>query len=277
MKIGVIFPPHRPEALHCALKTAEVFERFHVACYTEENCLAALPGSLPLSEGGHMDAYVSIGGDGTLLRTARTSAATGTPLLGVNTGRLGFLTEASPQYLEVAIEAMLSGHYHLDVRTMLTTQLEGIGEWSALNDVIVTRAGHARLLKMTLEVDGETAGRYMADGLIVSTPTGSTGYSLSAGGPIVAPQVECMTITPVCAHSLVHRPLVVSADVKIAIRLEPDEETHARLEADGQICTLLKAGQVIHVSRHPDRVNLIRLRKLDFFSRVRSKLSEIEL
>lgn len=195
------------------------------------------------------------------------------PLLGINTGRLGFLTEVAPDEMERVLPALLEGRYSIDERSMLQVSVKGVGDWAVLNDAVVTRAGYARLIRMRLFIGEQEAACYMADGLIVSTPTGSTGYSLSAGGPVVSPHVDCMLITPVCDHSLVNRPLVVPGGVSIRIELDQDEEMQARLQADGQTCADLRSGSAVCLSRAAQTVKLVRMDDLRFFNRVRTKLS----
>ena len=273
MMIGLILPPHRADAVARALQTVAVLNRLGASFCTEAECLPLLPGARLMDRSAFPDLLISIGGDGTLLRAAKTAAALDIPLLGINTGRVGFLTETAPDDIEQVLPALLRGEYELDERAMLRASVEGLGEWTVLNDAIVTRAGYARLIRMHLFVQGQEAACYMADGLIVSTPTGSTGYSLSAGGPVVSPHVDCMLITPVCDHSLVHRPLVVPGGASIRIQLEEDEEMQARLQADGQTCAALPGGCSVCLRRADQTVKLVRMNSLRFFSRVRTKLS----
>ena len=273
MTIGLILPHHRADAVSRALRGIELLTALGASVCAEEECLPLLPGTEPLTEAERVDAFLSIGGDGTLLRAAKLSAARDVPLLGINTGRLGFLTEVTPDDMEAVLPAFLEGRYQLDTRSMLEASVDGLGTWTALNDAIVSRAGYARLIKMRLFINGQEAAAYMADGLIVCTPTGSTGYSLSAGGPVVSPHVDCMLVTPVCDHSLVHRPLVVPGSASIRIELGEDEEMQARLEADGQTCAALKGGCSLRLRRSEQCVKLVRMDSLRFFSRVREKLS----
>ncbi len=217
------------------------------------------------------EAILSVGGDGTLLRANTLSMQLDLPLLGVNVGRVGFLAELEMDQLEKAFEKLANDDYSLQERMMLKIALDGRRSY-ALNDVVVSRGGYARLIGMDAFVDEDLVGHFIADGLIVSTPTGSTGYSLSAGGPIICPEVECMLLTPVCAHSLQHRPVITSAAQTVSIRLV--DASQAMVSVDGQENFTLLAGQTLTVTRASRPARFIRLEPRSFFSTIRIKLSE---
>lgn len=216
-------------------------------------------------------AILSVGGDGTLLRANSLSMQLDLPLLGVNIGRVGFLAELEMDQLEKAFEKLAGNEYTIQERMMLKLSL-GDQTAYALNDVVVSRGGYARLIGMDAYVDQDLVGHFIADGLIVSTPTGSTGYSLSAGGPIICPEVECMLLTPVCAHSLQHRPVVTSASQTVVIRLT--EAVQAMVSVDGQEIFTLHANQALTVTRASRPARFVRLEPRSFFSTIRIKLSE---
>lgn len=216
-------------------------------------------------------AILSVGGDGTLLRANSLSMQLDLPLLGVNIGRVGFLAELEMDQLEKAFEKLAGDEYTIQERMMLKLSL-GDQTAYALNDVVVSRGGYARLIGMDAYVDQDLVGHFIADGLIVSTPTGSTGYSLSAGGPIICPEVECMLLTPVCAHSLQHRPVVTSASQTVVIRLT--EAVQAMVSVDGQEIFTLHANQALTVTRASRPARFVRLEPRSFFSTIRIKLSE---
>lgn len=218
------------------------------------------------------EAIVAVGGDGTLLRANQEAVAAGVPLLGINVGHIGFLVEAELCQLAEAARRLKTGEYAIERRMMLEAARENGQRFTALNDVVVSRGGYTRLIAMEARVDGDLIGRYVADGVIVSSPTGSTGYSLSAGGPIVCPQVDCMLITPICAHSLQHRPVVTGAEQTITLLLE--QELQAQLEIDGQRAGTLGGGERITLSRARQQAQLIRFGEPSFFTRIRYKLSE---
>ncbi|MDD5897460.1 MAG: NAD(+)/NADH kinase [Clostridia bacterium] len=222
-------------------------------------------------ESSGCEAILSVGGDGTLLRANSLSMQLDLPLLGVNIGRVGFLAELEMDQLEKAFEKLAGDEYTVQERMMLKLSL-GDQTAYALNDVVVSRGGYARLIGMDAYVDQDLVGHFIADGLIVSTPTGSTGYSLSAGGPIICPEVECMLLTPVCAHSLQHRPVVTSALQTVVIRLT--ETVQAMVSVDGQEIFTLHANQALTVTRASRPARFVRLEPRSFFSTIRIKLSE---
>jgi NAD+ kinase len=228
---------------------------------------------------GRADVLVVLGGDGTILRAARTAAPHGIPILGVNLGGFGFLAEVSDRKVGEALVRLLEGDYRLDERMMLRAQIlrrdKAAKEFIALNDFVVTKSGYARLLRVRTEVNGEHLATYLADGLIVATPTGSTAYSLSAGGPIVHPDVDVIVLTPISAHTLNARAVVVSGSDVIRIRVHPvgAPPPPAVLTVDGQEGFPLEPDDEVRVERSPHPARLIRLGRDGFYSRLRAKLS----
>lgn len=217
---------------------------------------------------------VVLGGDGTLLAAARAVARAGIPVLGVNLGSLGFLTEVPLADLYPTLEALDQNQCGTEPRSMLACRLwrEGkcVAEYHALNDVVVNKGAIARLADFDLYINQDFVSNYKADGLIVATPTGSTAYSLAAGGPILVPSVEGLVVTPVSPHALTHRPLVVRDSVEITIVVKAAEE-HAFLSVDGQVGMPLMQGDrvICHKSEH--HVHLLRMKKT-FFDVLRTKL-----
>ena len=208
---------------------------------------------------------VVFGGDGTILRTARAAAPQAIPILGVNLGAFGFLAEVNGPDVETALRRLLAGDYQLDERMMLQARVERSAptaqEFIALNDIVLTKSGYARLVKLDTHVNGEHLATHLADGLIVATPTGSTAYSLSAGGPIVHPAVDGIVLTPICAHTLNSRAVLVSGGDTIAIRVEPvgTAPPPPILTVDGQEGFPLRIGDEVRVARSPHRTRLVRL------------------
>lgn len=217
------------------------------------------------------DAIVAVGGDGTLLRANAAAVPLGLPVLGINVGRVGFLAELELEQLKDAVIRIAKDDYAIDTRMMLRAS---VGKWErlALNDVVLSRGGYSRLIGINAWVDGDQIGRFIADGVIVATPTGSTGYSLSAGGPIVCPEVSCMLLTPICAHSLQHRPVVTSASQTITIRL--DGEHDAMLSIDGMEPTRFGGGDSLTITCAKEHARFIRLAPGSFFNTIQYKLSE---
>lgn len=274
MRVGLVVRQQLGSAQEYASRASALLQRLGAQVMIEEDSPVSLPEALPFSRSGAApEVIVSLGGDGTILRGVQYALKWDVPLLGVNLGRKGFLAEIEPQGLEEALTRLIHQEYTLEERPLLSVTFDGL-RWLALNDVVVSRGGFARLIGVTTLVNGEMAGRYLADGVIVTTPTGSTGYSLSAGGPIVSPGVDCMVVTPVCAHSLQHRPCVVSGSSAIRLELDSDEEQTACLQVDGQNRAELTAGMAVQISRAAERVRFIRMQPEQFFRLVRNKLTE---
>lgn len=221
------------------------------------------------------DVVVVLGGDGTLLAAARAFALTGTPLLSVNLGSLGFLTEVPLSDLYATLEAWCAGCGIIDERSLMHSEMictDGPGhEWDALNDVVVAKGTIARMADFTVEIDGQLVATFRADGIIVSTPTGSTAYNLAAAGPIVMPQVNCMVVTPICPHLLTIRPIVVPGDAAISIEVVGvPNETY--LTVDGQEAFPIHVGDKVVCRRSQHSVKLLRLQPNGLFNVLRSKL-----
>jgi len=213
---------------------------------------------------------VTIGGDGTLLRAAQIAAPHGIPLLGINTGRLGFLTEMDGR--DAALQRLpeiLRAGFQIDERCAVQAEVHGRTHF-ALNDVVVTRTA-PHMTPFGLYIDGKEAAHVPADGIVVATPTGSTAYSLSAGGPIVAPSVDAFIVTALLPHTLFSRPLVVPARSTIVIVCDA-ETSGVALEADGQVVDRLHPGERVTVSRYPIPVRFARREPLDFFALLEGKL-----
>jgi NAD+ kinase len=239
-------------------------------------------GATPLDlEREPVDLLVALGGDGTLLRGARLVAGRGIPVLGVTLGRLGFLTSTAEEQIEEGVGQVLDGKGEVERRFTLRARVFNAGSLrgrplSALNDIVVHKPGAARVTPIDLSVgegeDRDEVGSFAADGVILATPTGSTAYSMSAGGPIIVPGMECTVITAICPHSLAVRPLVVPASTTITVRpLDPTHEL--QLTVDGQVERMLKAGEEIVVDRGEHDVLLVRLPGQTFFGTMRRKLN----
>ncbi|MBQ2952770.1 MAG: NAD(+)/NADH kinase [Clostridia bacterium] len=274
MRIGLMVHGRREDAVSRAKQAAEYLLARGVTVTAEDDAAALLgPEVMPFSQAHGADFIVALGGDGTLLRGAQYALRWDAALLGVNMGRVGFLAEVEPEGLEAALDAVMTGQYRTELRPLLEVRCGQKG-WYALNDVVISRGGYSRLITIDALVDGDSTGRYVADGLIVATPTGSTGYSLSAGGPVISPRVDCMVITPICAHTLQHRPCVVHGGANIRLRLCEEDVQRATLEVDGQTCQELQGGMQVDVHKDERALRLIRLRQTRFFQTVRGKLTE---
>jgi NAD+ kinase len=229
-----------------------------------------------LEDATSIDALITLGGDGTLLRGARLIDGATVPILGVNLGRLGFLTTCGTEDLEAALRLLASGKFVAEARMALhAVAVDASGsnrqEWRAMNDFVVHKGGFARVVRVGISVNDESIGTYAADGVIVSTPTGSTAYSLSAGGPVVVPTVESILLTPISAHALGVRPLIVPPDAEVSIDTSQSSEA-LMVTVDGQVGTDLVPGEMLIVRRASNPVHIIRLPGTSFFDRMRAKL-----
>jgi NAD+ kinase len=223
-----------------------------------------------------VQALITLGGDGTLLRGARFLNGNPAPILGINMGRLGFLTSCSGEDFEDGVRRFAKGDFVSESRMALASAAldrDGVqqSEWLSLNDVVLHKGGFARVVKLSVFVDDEPIGTYSADGLIISTPTGSTGYSLSAGGPIVVPTVESIVLTPVSPHTLAIRPLVLPPTSQVKVRADDGPE-ELLVTVDGQVGTTFTGGETLVVRRAPKSVQIVRFPGTTFFTRMRRKM-----
>jgi NAD+ kinase len=218
---------------------------------------------------------VVLGGDGTLIHAARLLHGKAVPILGINMGSLGFLTEIPRQDMWPVLADVLEGRFQTDLRLKLTCRLYRDGQLvvddEVLNDLVINKGALARIADHEMSVDGQYVTTYKSDGVIVATPTGSTAYSLSAGGPIVHPVVDCMVVTPICSHALTQRPIVVPSERTIHFDLKGATED-VYLTLDGKVGHILRPGDRIEVHRSPNRVLLVRNPKMGFFAILRQKL-----
>lgn len=220
------------------------------------------------------DLVVALGGDGTVLRAAQLAHAADALLLGVNLGTLGYLTEVEAAAAAPAIGAILDGAFEIEDRMMLSCELADGGSgrhFVGLNEVLVERASSRRLVRLQVSVGGEALAAFNADGVIVATPTGSTAYALSAGGPIVSPRASCLVVAPVNAHMIFARPFVLAPDEEVEVALGGSDQ-HASLVLDGHHGSEIASGAVVRVKRHPRALRLVRLSGPGFVERLRVKL-----
>lgn len=223
-----------------------------------------------------VDALLTLGGDGTLLRGARALDGCPVPILGINLGRLGFLTSCGVDDLEAGVERLARGDFQgerrmtLDVRALDTAGTERM-RWFALNDVVLHKGGFARMVSLDVAANGESIASYSADGIVVATPTGSTAYNLSAGGPIVYPTVESIILTPISPHTMSVRPLVLPPSAEVTLRAEDGPE-ELLVTVDGQVGTTFARGETLAISRSERAVQIVRFPGTSFFARMRLKL-----
>jgi NAD+ kinase len=276
-RIGIVAKVGSRDAIDTAQEMAEWLRRRDLEVAMDEATLRAkgLDGEAPFAATEPYDLVIALGGDGTLLAVART-AVPGVPILGVNLGNLGFLTEINRGELYPTLVQVLAGRFDTEERSLLQIELRRAGGGAAqsfrvLNDAVVTKSALARIIQLTLEVDGHLIARYRSDGLIISTPTGSTAYNLSAGGPIVHPLLPVVVLTPICPHALALRPFVVSDRSMVEVMLETQRE-EVYLTLDGQEGTSLGHRDVVRITRSPDVVRLVKVNVRSFYDNLRGKL-----
>lgn len=250
--------------------------RLGLAVAVEERLASSAPAAEALVGPEGLDLLISLGGDGTLLRSARYLEGALIPIMGVNLGRLGFLTSCRAKDFARLLPRFAKGQFTSDTRMMLEARSLGEGVQSgapmlALNDVVVHKGGFARVLRVHVSVNGEEFGRLAADGIVISTPTGSTAYSLSAGGPIVFPSVESILVTPISPHTLAVRPIVLPPTAEILVQPE-DAPEEVLVTVDGQVGATLIAGHSLAIRASPHRATIARFQGSSFFGRVRQKL-----
>jgi len=231
---------------------------------------------LPKDEIGKADLIMCIGGDGTMLYASRLARETGTPILGINRGRLGFLADVTPDEMISSVDNVLAGNFTTDSRLLLEARLQhGSGEdlvAHALNDIVLQRRETGRMVDFETRIAGQYVNTHSGDGLIVATPTGSTAYALSCGGPIIEPQLDAVVIVPVCPHTLTDRPIVISADQSIEVSLLQRDETRAEITVDGFSMGSIEPDDKLLISAANTRVTLVHPPGYDFYGILRSKL-----
>ncbi len=283
-RVGVIVKPAQPEALGMlcelvvwlqerglALVGEPELERARIEA--ETGCTIETQEATRLA--GSVDLLVVLGGDGTMIRAARLVGEHDVPVLGINYGSLGYLAEFRTNELFPALESILAGDYHLDERVMLDAEVLRDGtrrlHGRVLNDVVINKSALARIIEIEARLNGQFVNAFRADGLIVSTPTGSTAYNLSAGGPVIYPSMEAIVITPICPFTLSNRPLVVpdSALIELCVKT-PEEEVAITL--DGQIGFPLEAGDRVLIKKSRARFKIVQPTNRNYFEVLRDKL-----
>ncbi|NLL18644.1 MAG: NAD(+)/NADH kinase [Clostridia bacterium] len=278
MRIGMVTNPEKPKAASVAQYIANWAAETGielVICEQLDSYLNNHP--LTIWAQNNLDCVLVLGGDGTFLSVARKLAPLGIPLLGVNLGHLGFLTGIELSGLQQGLDALAQQDIQFENRMMLEAEVrrnEAEPEiFHALNDMVITKGAFSRMVRLTVSVSGQYVDTFPADGVIVSSPTGSTAYCLSAGGPIVSPELEAMILTPICPHNLYSRPMVISPTEKVSISMIT-QGVEAMLTVDGQQGVFLKHGDVVTVRKAPFYTRLVRLKSRTFFAVLRDKLQE---
>jgi NAD+ kinase len=276
-RLGVVGHLGYPE-LPAVLRTlGELSPALGLELFYERELFEVAKSGQPLEDPSRLDALLTLGGDGTLLRGARVVSPHAVPILGINLGHLGFLTCCNADQLSNALRRFARQDYLAENRMALQARvLDANGverqQWKALNDVVLHKGGFARLASLRVAANGDTIGSYAADGVVLSTPTGSTAYSLSAGGPVVYPTLETIVVTPVSAHTLAIRPVILPSSVEVTLQAEdgPDE---LLITIDGQVGTTFAPGETLSVRRAEGGVLIIRFPGTSFFTTLRQKLA----
>jgi NAD+ kinase len=278
-QVGVALKPNKPEAGAVVRELLTWLRQRDREVLLDPAAAAACPGCGPgLSRAAMVaeaDVVVVLGGDGTILSVSRLMGARQVPILGVNLGGLGFLTEVTLPELFPALEAVLRDECAVSHRRMLAAEVrragERVGEYQALNDVVITKTAPSRVVELETFVNGEYVTTYRADGLIVATPTGSTAYCLSAGGPILYPTLPALVVIPICPHTLTNRPLVLPDGARVeVVQQSAGEDVH--LTVDGQVDVQLQHRDTVVVGRSAHSVTLVKSPKLNYFELLRTKL-----
>ena len=273
-RAGIVIKPHAPSVEGILKIVVEYFEGRGIECVLEDVAARKLgrPDGLPRPDvAAASDLVVVLGGDGTMLSVAHHAAQAGVPVMGVNLGRLGFLTEIPVSEATLTLDRCLAGDTNLiSPRWLLETRTAGAVSY-CLNDVVVTKGALARMIELTIGIDGKEVATLKADGLIVATPTGSTAYSLSAGGPIVHPLVPAFVLTPICPHTLSFRPLAVPSTSAVSVRLLTGGE-EVYLTLDGQRGGVLVRNDVIDIRKSAFELQLVTSPRRNYYDLVKEKL-----
>jgi len=269
--IGIVSNRHKDIDLKGAVRVAKLLrDRGIVVSFDEQG----MPdGETAVIDYEKVGCIFVLGGDGTLLKAAASASTFGVPMLGINLGRLGFLTEVEVGDIEAAVDNIAAGKFYLEQRMMLKGCVKNNGdtlfEATALNEIAVVKKDTARMINIELIINGALADKMPCDGMLISTPTGSTGYALSAGGPIVCPRLECILAAPVCPHTLHSKPIIASPEDTIVIR--PSAPCGVMLSTDGVVQREIACGEVVQVSKAAHYSHFIRFKENYFYPLLRSK------
>jgi NAD+ kinase len=277
--VGIISKPKKAEIGELVTPLIDWLRKRDLEVFIDKETASTLSGPQKCITRNEMssavDLLVVLGGDGTLLATARVLAGKPVPILAVNLGGLGFLTNVAREELFPTLETVLTGNFRTERRVQIEADIvradEAMATFLALNDVVLNKGAIARILDFEVSVDGKLVSTYKSDGLIVSTPTGSTAYSLAAGGPVVAPSVQAFIITPICAHTLTDRPLVISDSSKIEVVVKSQRES-SYVTVDGQVGIAARSEDIVRMRKAASWVELVEPAEKNYFEILRQKL-----
>ena len=285
MNAAVIVNMTKEKALVCANKVADILLKNGARVYAVRESAEAFEG-LGVSFCVNIrelfsvcDAAVTVGGDGTIIHAAKYAAETNTPLIGVNVGRLGFAADLETDEIE-ELKRIITGDFTIDRRMLLDVEVqkpEGLQSYLAVNDAVVAHGQFSKIVDFSLMLGNEEIARYRADGILFSTPTGSTAYSLSAGGPIVSPQIDCILMTPVCPHSLFSRSVLFEGSSRLSVAVKIPQGCSCLLTVDGEVNVDIAEGDRVSIKKSQLSLELISLKKRNFYLKLNKKLKEREL
>jgi len=285
-QVGLIGRLHSPTVIETLHRVIKCLNRCQCNVWVDERIADSLNNDQLTSAaygtgdrhflGQQCDLVIVVGGDGSMLSAARVMATYGVAVIGINRGKLGFLTDIAPDQVETSLEAVLAGRFETSNRFMLSAHVlrngEEVGRGSGLNDIVLHPGKSARMLAYDLSIDGTAVYFDRADGLIIATPTGSTAYALSAGGPIMHPGLDAIALVPMNPHNLSSRPLVVAADAELEILIGEDNSTQPIISCDGQVHIVCEPGDRVHIQRHEAQLKVLHPLGHHFYDRCRSKL-----
>ncbi|MDD4493387.1 MAG: NAD(+)/NADH kinase [Eubacteriales bacterium] len=279
-KIGLYVNTEKDRDLLYTKKISEILLQYGFEVVISDETASKLQESTRGIKGGDIlsnsDLIISLGGDGTFLRVARMTFGMNIPLLGVNLGSLGFLTEVDKNHIQNVMQSLAKGDYEIEKRMMLEVQIERDGETiavdTALNDIVISRGALSKIVYLKTYINNDFVEMYPGDGLIVSSPTGSTAYSLSAGGPIVEPDTELMIMTPICPHILYTRSFIIESSRIVKTVIDQRNQNEAMVTVDGQAGYEVKGGDVVFVKKSQTKFSLVKCNTPNFFSILRNKI-----
>lgn len=285
MKAAIIVNLSKDKAISCAERIIELLRSqgvsivMPIGCKGQfrQSCITYYFNMKQLL--AHSDLAITVGGDGTIIHAAKDAAQTGTPLIGVNVGRLGFAADVEAEEIE-SLTRLATGDYTVETRLLLDVEVvkgDTSAHYLAVNDAVVAHGQLSKIVDLTLSLDGEEISKYRADGLLFSTPTGSTAYSLSAGGPILSPQMRCILMTPVCPHSLFSRSVVFEEDAQLQVNVKIPEGCSCLLTVDGETNIDIGEEDSVIIRRSEQTLRLLSLKKRNFYQKLNEKLKEREI
>lgn len=262
------------------LRVKDFLQQQQIDTYQDTDTATSFDSNLPVLErksmGENQDLIIVVGGDGSLLSAARMAIKVNVPVIGINRGRLGFLTDISPQDIETQLGAILNGQYSEEHRFLLQTRISDdqatYFQGDALNDVVLSRGSATHLIEFDVHINQQFVGNYRADGLILATPTGSTAYALSAGGPIMHPRLNAMVMVPMFSHSLSSRPLVIDGQAMIHLSISKKNESDLQISCDGHNSRRVKPGQSVSVEKNAQQLRLLHPLDYHYYDTLRIKL-----